>query len=69
ARRNTSRGIRLTSGATASAPTLSAAARREPERAEAELDGVPARVAVLERLLPVEQQLVRVPEPALQRSG
>jgi hypothetical protein len=41
----------------------------ECRHVQAELDGVPARVAVLERLLPVEQQLVRVPEPALQRSG
>src|SRR5216683_7956287 len=36
---------------------------------QAELGGVPAQVAVFERLLPVEQQLVHVPEPALQRGG
>ena len=34
-----------------------------------ELGGVPAQVAVFERLLAVEQQLVHVPEPALPGSG
>jgi len=41
----------------------------ERRRVQAELSGVPVQVAVLERLLPVEQQLVHVPEPPLQRSG
>src|ERR1039457_1337946 len=41
---------------------------RTPPR-PGELGGVPAQVAVIERLLPVEQQLVHVPEPALQRGG
>ncbi len=36
---------------------------------QAELGGVPAQVAVVERLLALEQQLVHVPEPALQRGG
>src|SRR5262249_35539542 len=36
---------------------------------QAELGGVPAQVAVFERLLPVEQQLVHVPEPALPGGG
>src|SRR5260370_12616538 len=35
----------------------------------AELGGVPSQVAVLERLLAVEQQLVHVPEPALPGGG
>ena len=41
----------------------------EDRRVQAELDGVPAQVAVFECLLPVEQQLVHVPERALQRGG
>src|SRR6266436_9447064 len=36
---------------------------------QAELGGVPAQVAVFERLLPVEEQLVHVPEPALPGGG
>jgi hypothetical protein len=41
----------------------------EDRRVQAELDGVPEQVAVFECLLPVEQQLVQVPEPALQPGG
>src|SRR4030095_16079466 len=36
---------------------------------QAELGGVPAQVAVFERLLPVEQQLVHLPEPAVPCGG
>ncbi len=41
----------------------------ERRHVQAELGGVPAQVAVLERLLAVEQQLVHVPEPALPGGG
>ena len=41
----------------------------ERRHVPAELGGVPEQVAVLERLLPVEQQLVHVPEPALPGGG
>jgi len=41
----------------------------ERRHVEAELVGIPQQVAVLERLLPVEQQLVHVPEPVLQSTG
>ena len=41
----------------------------ERRHVEAEFGGVPEQVGVFERLLPVEQQLVHVPEPALQRGG
>jgi hypothetical protein len=41
----------------------------EGRHVQAELGGVAAQVAVLECLLPGEQQLVHVPEPALRRGG
>src|SRR5260370_39916491 len=41
----------------------------EGSHVRAELGGVPSQVAVLERLLAVEQQLVHVPEPALPGGG
>ena len=41
----------------------------ERRHVEAELGGVPAQVTVFECFPPAEQQLVHVPEPALQRSG
>ena len=59
---STSRWIRSSTAALA----RSRSKRRD---VQPELGGVPAQVAVFERLLAVEQQLVHVPEPALQRSG
>ncbi len=41
----------------------------ERRHVQAELGGVPEQVAVLERFLPVEQQLVHVPEPVLHLGG
>src|SRR5260221_7490024 len=59
---STSRWIR-------SSTVLLARSRSNAATSSPELGGVPAQVAVLERLLPVEQQLVHVPEPALPCGG